>query len=134
MSDPREAIFASVARRQAGLEVEPGGVFVRDGGALVVTSTKGERIVSRLASGTDVSETDREFRSRAVEEALSTGGGGNYLDNVWQLANSIGVPRDVRAIVVQRAARRAPSEADRLTVYRWSRTLSSGGEPRRQRG
>jgi hypothetical protein len=129
MADPRTAIFASVAKRQAGLDPQPGDVYLRDGEALIVSSRTESRVQWRSASGDDHADTLQGFRERAVE-SIDIAGGGNYLDHVWQLASSTGIPRDVRALAVQRAARRAqPAEA--LTVGRWARTLASGREPTR---
>lgn len=132
MGDPRAALFDSLARIQEEVSPRVGDVYLRDGDPLIVTARAEDELAFRTASGATVTANLRAFRTRAVEEVDSSGGAGSYIDNVWQLASSQGIPRDVRSLAVQKAARRAPSEGDALTVRRWASTLSSGREPTRK--
>lgn len=132
MADLRDAVLKSVSKAQSSFRPKVGNVYLRDGEYLVVTTVRGDRVFWRSGSGEDKSADMDEFRSRAVEQVSTPGlGGANYLDNVWQLVSSKEIARDVRAIAVQRASRRAPSESERLTVLSWSRTLSAGMNPSR---
>lgn len=131
MTDLRAGIFASVQERQAGTSAEVGDVYIRDGAALLVTGRSEGVLGWRTAEGLDLVAPERDFLARAVDLVPAGGSPATYLDNVWQLASSANIPRDVRALAVQRAARRAVGEVDRLTVRRWASTLSAGMEPTR---
>ena len=128
--DPREPVLASVAKRQAELVVEAGDIYVRAGEPLIVTRAD-SRIEWRTAAGDDAGEPKTGFIRRAVDLVPVDPATSSYEANVWQLASSTGIPRDVRALVVGRAARRAPNEVARTIVRRWATALAAGVEPRR---
>lgn len=130
MADPRATLLASVARQQADARLAVGDVLVRDGEAVLLTKV-GPRVEWRSASGADEGAPLGSFAERAFDEVPLDGAPAVYLDDVWRLASSTGIPRDVRVLAVGRAARRAPTEQDALTVRRWAATLSGGMEPRR---